>query len=253
MVIGLGAGGRTVNERLAWKCVYASVAEPGPGRYYTREADTVADQLAEWVGSRGIQEVCFTGVSKAGYGSLLWSILLARRLPDVTVSALVMAPQVRLWPMNEGIKKPSYLGMIRDATNGSAGSDALLSALDKFGTLPDPSLLPNYFARVVYPARYVPDANEAQRIEWENAELIGLPISIHNVVLPYLWDVSNAQTVRTAVGRLIEAGKRDADIASYMTHSDPEDLVTEYRALAPHPMLVDAIEDLMITARDRIA
>ncbi len=231
--------------RLPWTCAYASIAEAGPDRYYTVDADRVVRQIAEWVTGHGTRQVCFTGVSKAGYGSLLWSTKLAARLRKVSVSALVMAPQALLWPLNPGIHKPSYSRLMADAEPRSPEARTLRKALKKNGHLRDPSRLSNYRARVVYPALYEPDAREARRISWRNAELLGLPISVHNVILPYLWDVSDLTVARTAVDKLVNAAKRDADIASYLTHADPEDLVAEYHALAPHPLLVDAVDGLM--------
>lgn len=251
LVVAMSQNDKPLLGRLDYGTHYVSVWEWRGTTYYCRQAGTCVAQLDEWLSARDIREVCFFGLSKGGFGSLLWGSLLARARPDLAVSSLAFSPQTLVWPVNRNIVFPSYLGMI-DKANAAEPDRHLIAGLHAYGTLADASDLPNYYARIVYPARRERDVREANKIAWKNAEKVPLDISIHNTLIPHIVDLSDEQAVHQAVTRLLGM-KGDADVRSSTEHARVAEMVAEYRSLPPRPPLTDLLRDVMDTNLGRIA
>lgn len=246
LVVAMSHEAKPVLGRLEYGTHYACVWELRESSYYVRQAGTCVAQLNSWLSARDVEQVCFFGLSKGGFGSLLWGSLLARARPDLSVSSMAFSPQVQIWPVNKNIVFPSYLQMV-DTANTRQNDRHLRAGLAAYGTLPDASGLANYYARIIYPGKRVRDVREANKIKWSNADKETLDLSIHNTLIPHIVDTADEQAVSQAVARLLGMGSRDADVRSSTGTGRLAEMVAEYQALPPQPPLPQLLRDVMDT------
>jgi hypothetical protein len=208
--------------------------------YYTRRALRAVRHLAAEVRQAGYQSVCFVGCSKAGFGALLWSSLLADLLPRVRCAAIAFSPQTVLYPTNERLEFPSYRKLLARSEKNSG----VLSDLKRHGRVTGLSDYPNLRARIIYPDRVETDRLEALRCAGPNVELVALPLSTHTTVIPYTVDVTDRALVESKVASLLNARRKDEDVASFVKDDQFSELVEEYQAIGRQPDLPALVAEM---------
>lgn len=176
--------------------------------YYSLYPGMAVDVVQRVIEDHHINNVLFLGLSKAGYGSLLLSALTAKRHPDITVRALSFSPPTRLFPPNENVTFPSYLGMIRR----SETNERLADNLRKYGDLRKYAGLPNVFWRIVYCEGNKSDASEAAAICHPNIQKYPLPFSFHGSTIPFTLNRADPADLHREVEAIYRDAANDPDL-----------------------------------------
>lgn len=208
--------------------------------YYTRQALRAVSHLAQEVRKGGHRSVCFVGISKAGYGALLWSSLLAGMKPGLNCSAIAFSPQTVLYPANNRLRFSSYRKLIARSEN----NPDILSDLKKHGQIPYLSDYRNLRVKIFYPERVETDRLEALHCTGPNVELIALPIDTHVSVVPYIVDVTDRVALESKVASLFRAKTNDEDLLSFVKDDQFTKLVEEYQAIGRQPDLPTLVAEI---------
>ena len=187
--------------------------------YYSLYPGMVADVVQSIILQHGFTNVIFFGLSKGGYGALLLSALLGRRIPGITVRALSFSPASRLFPENPNVTFPSYLAMIKR----SQINERLSDNLRKYGDLNRFIGVPNVFWRVVYCEGNRADAAEAAALIHPNIQKYPLPFSFHGSTIPFTLNRNDPGHVSREVDAIYKDAANDPDLKATVPES-PEHL-----------------------------
>jgi hypothetical protein len=186
--------------------------------YYSVYAGMLTDEIQKIVEGNGIRTVLFFGLSKGGYGSLLLSGFLARRLPDVKCIGLAFSPPTKLYPENENLIFPSYKGMIRKANT----DERLRGNLEKYGDLSKFLGAPNQFWRLVYGEGNKADAAEASRFIHPSIQKYPIPFSFHGTTIPFTLRRNDPAHVDGEVMAIYRDAEKDPDLAATLPSSSSD-------------------------------
>lgn len=211
--------------------------------YYCQYAGAMADGFVELLDEYRFERVVFVGVSKAAYGALLQSAMCARYMPSRSFRAIGFSAQTRLYPHNDRLVFPSYLGMMRRAST----DERLRENLEKYGDLRKFVRTPNVSWTLVYCDGNEADAAEVEYVRAPNVRRIPLPFSFHGSVIPFTLDRTDASSVKREVERIYRDAQKDADLLTTLP-SNQADLVRDIMAARWIPTLGDLVDDVLRTA-----
>lgn len=208
--------------------------------YYSLYPGMLADVVQTVIVAHGFKNVVFFGLSKGGYGALLLSAIVGRRIPEITVRALSFSPASRLFPENPNVIFPSYLAMIkRSQTN-----ERLSENLKKYGDLKNFIGVPNVFWRIVYCEGNRADATEAAALMHPNIQKYPLPFSFHGSTIPFTLNRDDPEHVSREVDAIYKDAANDPDLKATVPGS-PEHLKKQLRQANWIPSLTEMVRDTL--------
>lgn len=208
--------------------------------YYSLYPGMVIDVVQSIIESYGFKNVVFFGLSKGGYGALLLSAIAGKRMPTVKFRGLSFSAVSRLYPQNENITFPSYLGMIkRSKTN-----DRLLENLKKNGDLRKFIGLPNVFWRLVYCEGNRADAIEASALIHSNIQKYPIPFSFHGSTIPFTLNRDDAKQIALEVANIYKDATNDSDLKATLPNS-PDHLQRQLLQAKWIPSLTEIVSDTL--------
>lgn len=208
--------------------------------YYSLYPGMVADLVQKVVSEHGFKNVIFFGLSKGGYGALLLSALVGRRIPRITVRALSFSPPSRVFPENPNVTFPSYIAM----TKRSQTDERLSENLKKYGDLDKFTGVPNVFWRIVYCEGNRADAIEAAALMHPNIQKYPLPFSFHGSTIPFTLNRDDPQHVSREVDAIYKDAANDADLRATLPNS-PDSLKNQLLQAKWIPSLTEAVTDTL--------
>jgi hypothetical protein len=182
----------------------------GVNSYFTFQADLLAQDIVAWAKNLGVQEVVFTGSSKAGYGALLSGRIFSD--PDGLIAPRVVAfsPVTRVYPLEKPLPfrtYPTYLKLVEEKAH-------VRTYAERHGALPQRPASAHYQEKIIFGEFCDYDRQEIQHLlEWtvDPARFVRLstvPASTHNVISLLAADKTDLEAFVSYVAR----GERDSEL-----------------------------------------
>jgi hypothetical protein len=206
--------------------------------YYILNADVIVESLLAFIRRNNIRKVCFTGISKGGFGSLLISRELSALEPSVAFSCLAFSPQTMIWPENPALSFGSYKRLLVTRKADQRAADLLA----KYGNVREETSRPNLKWLVFFGLRNVKDRDEALALSGSSVHLEPVDISAHGSLAPFLGSSDNPQHVREMIAALYRSAARVADLQEELLTTNQEKMYEEILALPPRPNILKFLE-----------
>jgi hypothetical protein len=176
--------------------------------YYIYNPASQVQKLNDFIVNNGFKKVYLIGSSKGGTGALLWASLLSNQNKNYEISCFSFSPIVQLTKENKHINYPSFFDLLKKAENDESIEKCLL----KYGNINNYVIKSKCKVIVIYSSKYDTDRTEANSLDKEKIILLGVPLSIHGSINPFIQE-KEPENIRKLADVLYKKSLEDKDLA----------------------------------------